>query len=71
MWLHHVTGSPTGTGSRTFSATSWSRPAFTLSCQWSGTGTGVLWATGSAVESTISLTAAPFIDGSGWCSLDL
>ena len=36
-----VTGSPTGTGSMTPSATSWSRPALTLSCQWRGTRTGV------------------------------
>ena len=41
MWWHHVTGPPTGTGSRTPSDMSWSSPALTSSCQLSGTGIGV------------------------------
>ena len=36
---HHVTGSPTGTGSNTPCRMSWSRPALTSSFQWIGTGT--------------------------------
>ena len=41
MWWHHVMGPPTITVSRTPSNTSWSSPALTSSCQWSGTGIGV------------------------------
>ena len=41
MRWHHVTGSPTGTGSSTPSLTSRSSPALTSSCQWIGTGIGV------------------------------
>ena len=41
MRWHHVTGSPTGIGSSTPSETSWSSPALTSSCQWSGTSIGV------------------------------
>ena len=41
MRWHQITGSPTGTGSRTPNETSWSRPACTSLCQWSGTGMGV------------------------------
>ena len=37
MRWHHVTDSPTGTGSITPSKTSWSSPVLTSSCQWSGT----------------------------------
>jgi len=39
LW-HHVTGVPIGTGSMTPRQTSRSRPAFTSSCQWTGTGIG-------------------------------
>ena len=48
MRWHHVTGSPSGTGSRVPTETSWSRPAFTLVCQWSGTAMGVWWTKGLA-----------------------
>ena len=41
MRWHHVTGSPIGTGSSMPNATSRSISAFTHSCQWMGTGTGV------------------------------
>ena len=63
-----MTGSPTGTGSRTPSETSWSSPALTSSCQWSGTGIGLWCATGFALGSTISLIGMLSIRGSGWCS---
>ena len=36
MRWHHLTGSPTGTGSRMPNSTSRSRPALTSSCQWRG-----------------------------------
>ena len=40
MRWHHVTGSPIGTGSKTPSLTSRSRPTLTASCQCKGTGMG-------------------------------
>ena len=41
-------------------APGWSRPAFTSLSQWSGTGMGVWWGTGSALASVMS--------GRCWCS---
>ena len=52
MRWHHVTGSLTGTFSRTPNLTSLSKPRWTLSCQCSGTWAGVCTATGVASVST-------------------
>ena len=47
-------------------ATSGSRPAFTLSCQWRGTGIGLWWATGSAFLSITRRIGGTSIRGRGW-----
>lgn len=65
---HHVTGSSTGTGSRTPRWIFWIRPAFTSYCQWSGMGMGVWWATGFAVSSIISSSRGPTMRERGWWS---
>ena len=59
---HWVTNA--GTGSITPSRTSRSNPALTSSCQRTGTGTGMWWATGAASWSTMSLSGGPCIMGS-------
>ena len=46
----------------------WSRPAFTSLYQWSGTGMGVWWTTGSALATTMSLIGTPAMSGKCWCS---
>ena len=66
--IHQVIGSLTGTGSRTPNERSWLRPACTSFCQWSGTGMGVWWATGSALVSIMSLIGTPAMTGKCWCS---
>ena len=66
LW-HHVTGSPIGTGSITPRRTSWSSPDLISSCQWSGTGRGLWWATGVASGSTINCMGGLSIMGRGWC----
>ena len=68
MRWHHVTGSPTGTCSRTPSLTSRSRPSFTSSCQWRGTGIGEWWAVGTALGSIIRRRGGPSMRGRGWWS---
>ena len=68
MRLHHVTGVPIGTGSRTPSSTSLSKPALTFSCQWIATGIGEWCATGGMSSSTWIRIAGPDIIGSSWCS---
>ena len=65
---HRVTGSPTGTASRTPSLTSLSIDSFTSCCQCRGTGMGLWTAIGLASGSTWSSNGGPSIRGSVWHS---
>ena len=65
---HQVTGSFTGTGSRTPSFTSLSREALTSCCQCRGTGMGLCTATAVAFGSTCSSSGGPSMRGSVWHS---
>ena len=68
---HHVTGVFGSTFSKTPRATSLSKSALTLSCQWSGTTAG-LWATYGFTSSLMnSFRGSQSIIGSGWCSQTL
>ena len=66
MRWHQVTGVLGGTSSMTPSLQSWSRPAFTSSCQCIGTGMGFWCATGCASGSTINRSGGPSMVGRGW-----
>ena len=63
MQWHQVTGSPIGTGSRTFSLTFLSRLALTAFCQWTGTGMGEWYSVGVTSGLIISLIGGLSIRG--------
>ena len=65
---HQVTGSPTGTASRTPSLTSLSIDSFTSCCQCRGTAMGLSTAISLASGSTWSSNGGPSIRGSVWHS---